>query len=72
MAHPVIQLTDVHRGQFINILVVDAEMQGFLVQTCPFTIRTHIRLGKLFRPFLCGGRSFLFLHHLNVFHDALV
>ena len=72
MAHPVIQLTDVHRGQFIDILIVNAEMQGFLIQTCPFTIGTHIRLGKLFCPFLRSSRSFLFLHHLNVFHDALV
>ena len=72
MTHPVIQFTDIHGGQFVNILVMNTEMQSLLVQTCPLTFRAHIRLSKLFRPFLCGSRSLLFLHHLDILDNPFI
>ena len=47
-------------------------MQSFLIQTASSTFRTSHRLGELFRPFLCRSRSFVLLHHLDVFHQSLV
>ena len=69
---PVVQFVDIHRSQLVDVLVVDAEMKGFLVQAGPLAIGTSGGLGKLVGPLLCGGRSILFLHHLDVLHDAFV
>ena len=69
---PVIKLVDVHARQFVDVLVVDAEVQGFAIEAGTFTLWTHIRLGKLVGPLLGGGRGFFLLHHLDVFHDAFV
>ena len=69
---PVIKLVDVHARQFVDVLVVDAEVQGFAVEAGPLTFGTHICLGKLVGPLLGGGRGFLLLHHLDVFHDTFV
>ena len=69
---PVIQLVDVHVCQFINILIVDAEMQSFLIQASPFTFRTNRCFGKLFRPFLRCRRSIFLLQHLNILHHSFI
>jgi len=36
----------------VKYIIVDAEMQSFLIQASPFTFRTNRCFGKLFRPFL--------------------
>ena len=69
---PIIQFVDIHASQLINVLVMNTEMQGFPIQACSLTIRAHIGLGKLVGPLLCGGRSILFLHHLDVLHNTFV
>ena len=51
---------------------MNTEMQGFPIQACSLTIRAHIGLGKLVGPLLCGGRSILFLHHLDIFYNTFV
>ena len=72
MANPFIKVADIHRSQLINILVMDAEMKRFLIQTRPAAFRTYSRFGKLVGPFLRGSRSILVLHHLDILHDSFV
>ena len=61
-----------HNFSFINILIVDAEMQSFLIQASPFTFRTNRCFGKLFRPFLRCRRSIFLLQHLNILHHSFI
>ena len=69
---PVIQLVDVHVCQFIDILVMDSEMQSFLIQAGPFTFGTNSSFSKLFRPFLRCRRSIFLLQHLNILHHSFI
>ena len=66
------QLADVHGSQLVNVLVEDAEMKRFAVEACSLTLRTHVGTRKLVGPLLCRGRSFFFLHQLDVFHNTVV
>ena len=58
---PVVKLIDIHTRQFIDILIMDTEMKGFFIQSCPFTFRAYSSFSKLFRPLLRSSGSILFL-----------
>ena len=52
---PVIQLADVHRGQLVDVLVVDAEGEGLAVEAGAVALRADIGLGELLGPLAFGG-----------------
>ena len=72
MHQPFVEFADVHRGQLLNVLVVDAERQRFTVQLGSMTLRASGRAGKLLGPFLCRRRRVALLQQLDVLHHAFV
>ena len=69
---PGVELLDVHIGQLGDVLVADAEMQGFAVEACSVAVGAYVGLRELFGPFLCRGAGIAVLHHLDVFHEAVI
>ena len=72
MHQPFVEFADVHRGQLLNVLVVDAERKSFAVQLGSMALRTGSRAGKLLRPLLCRRRRVTLLQQLDVLHHTFV
>ena len=72
MHQPVIQLADIHRGQLVDVLVVNTEGQRFLVEAGAMTFRTHVGTGELLGPLAGGGRCICLFLILDVLYHPFI